>query len=155
MPIKIACVHCCREEHRGHASAFLNFEGARYLVEGNLLTRPCSQFQSCWGHFEFGCRRESELTCSQFAWLSRRSTFSSDVHPSKGSPAWNNGSSVKGPQDSTRMAQGLLSPRNQSPGHQQPIDQVVLGDNHSLTKAKQKAAWQQRSLFFRCILISP
>lgn len=89
--IKIAGVHCCREEHRGHASAFLNFEGARYLVEGNLLTRPCSQFQSCWGHFEFGCGRESELTCSQFAWLSGRSTFSSDVHPSKGSPAWNNG----------------------------------------------------------------
>ena len=65
------------------------------------------------------------------------------------------GSSVQGPQDFTRMAQGLPSPRNQSPGHQQPIGQVVLRDNHSLTKAKQTAAWQQRSLFFRCILISP
>lgn len=87
----------------------------------------------------------------QFAWLSRRSiSFPVTCTPPK-EVQLEQRSSVKGPQIPLEWLRGSLSPRNQSPGHQQPIDQVVLGDNHSLTKAKQKAAWQQRSLFFRCV----
>ena len=111
--VKMACVPSLGGAQRSlclshwHASAFLNFEGARYLVEGNLLTRPCSQFHNSWGHFEFGCGRESELTCSQFTRLSGRSAFSRDVHHSKGSPAWNNGAAqCRGPRISPEWLRG-------------------------------------------------